>query len=103
MLLDHNQVGYGRTTASIYSVRPLPGAPVSLPLTWQKVESESITPRQFTIKTLPERIAELGDLAERLTLRHKNFPTCNVSAESNAAVSYPTYLGSVDVAPQSSQ
>ena len=64
MLLDHNQVGYGRTTASVYSVRPLSGAPVSAPLTWEEVDSGQITPGQFTIKTMPERLASLGDLAE---------------------------------------
>ncbi len=63
VLLDHNQVGFGRTTASIYSVRPLPGAPVSAPLLWSEVGSGEITPGQFTIKTIPERLEQYGDLA----------------------------------------
>ena len=66
VLLDHNQIGYGRTTASIYSVRPLPGAPVSAPVTWEEVAS-GVTPQQFSIKTLPERLNTLGDLAVGLT------------------------------------
>ena len=66
VLLDHNQVGYGRTTASIYSVRPLPGAPVSAPVSWDEVES-GVTPRQFNINNLPERLASLGDVAAGLT------------------------------------
>ena len=74
VLLDHNQVGFGRTTASIYSVRPLPGAPVSAPLTWQELESGSIKPRQFTIKTLPDRLAKLGDLAEGLNSSVQELP-----------------------------
>lgn len=67
VLLDHNQVGYGRTTASIYSVRPLPGAPVSAPLTWDEVASGNITPGQFTIKTMPDRLSSIGDVAGGLT------------------------------------
>ena len=63
VLLDHNQVGYGRTTASIYSVRPLPGAPVSTPLLWEEVQRGDISPDQFTIKTVPDRIDAMGDLA----------------------------------------
>ena len=66
VLLDHVQVGYGRTTASIYSVRPLPGAPVSTPLSWEEVEEGEITPDLFTIKTLPDRLASVGDLAANL-------------------------------------
>ena len=67
VLLDHNQIGYGRTTASIYSVRPLPGAPVSAPLTWDEVASGSITPGEFTINTMPDRLGSMGDVAVRLT------------------------------------
>ena len=66
VLLDHNQVGHGRTTASIYSVRPVPGAQVSTPLTWDEVEEGKITPDQFTIRNLPDRVASLGDLAAGL-------------------------------------
>ena len=73
VLLDHNQVGYGRTTASIYSVRPLPGAPVSAPVTWDEVES-GITPQQFTINNLPERLASKGDVAAGLTSTAQTLP-----------------------------
>jgi bifunctional non-homologous end joining protein LigD len=74
VLLDHNQVGYGRTTASIYSVRPLPGAPVSAPLLWSEVESGEITPGQFTIKTLPERLGKMGDLAAAVNGTEQRLP-----------------------------
>lgn len=63
VLLDYNQVGYGRTTASIYSVRPYPGAPVSTPLTWEEVEGAKVAPNQFTIRDLPDRLSRLGDVA----------------------------------------
>ncbi len=74
VLLDHNQVGYGRTTASIYSVRPMPGATVSAPLTWQEVESGEITPDQFTISTLPERVSVMGDVAASLLSSSQRLP-----------------------------
>ena len=74
VLLDHNQVGYGRTTASIYSVRPLPSAPVSTPLTWEEVESGEITPDLFTINTLPDRLASMGDLAANLIDSSQRLP-----------------------------
>ena len=66
VLLDHNQIGYGRTTASIYSVRPLPGAPVSAPVTWEEVNSGILSINQFTIQTMPERIGRMGDVASGL-------------------------------------
>ena len=73
VLLDHNQIGFGRTTASIYSVRPQAGAPVSAPVTWEEVET-GVSPQQFNISNLPERLAEIGDLAagvsEGQTLPH---------------------------------
>ena len=74
VLLDHNQVGYGRTTASIYSVRPLPGAPISTPLTWEEVEEGKITPDLFTIKTLPDRLDSLGDIAAGLVGSAQKLP-----------------------------
>ena len=74
VLLDHNQVGFGRTTASIYSVRPLPGAPVSTPVQWSEVEEGGLTPSRFTIKTLPERLGAMGDLAAGLNETRQRLP-----------------------------
>ena len=50
----------GKTIASVYSVRPRPGAPVSTPLLWD--ELERVTPDDFTIATLWERLSRYGDL-----------------------------------------
>ena len=60
IFLDHNQNVRGKNMASIYSLRPLPGAPVSTPLGWD--ELDDIYPTLFTIDTVPERVQELGDL-----------------------------------------
>ncbi len=74
VLLDHNQVGYGRTTASIYSVRPLPGAPVSAPVTWEEVNSGNLSTNQFTIQTMPERVERMGDVAAGLINQPQRLP-----------------------------
>jgi bifunctional non-homologous end joining protein LigD len=59
VFLDYNQNAKDRTTASAYSVRPLPDARVSAPLQWQEVSD--CDPADFTILTMPKRFAELGD------------------------------------------
>lgn len=61
VLVDYNQNAWGRTLASVYSVRAKPGASVSTPVTWEEVE-QGITIEQFTLRDVPSRVAELGDL-----------------------------------------
>jgi bifunctional non-homologous end joining protein LigD len=63
VLVDHRQNGHGKTIASVYSVRPKPGAPVSTPLHWQEL-TEHVRPRDFTMQVALERIARYGDLFE---------------------------------------
>jgi bifunctional non-homologous end joining protein LigD len=63
VLIDHRQNGHGKTIASVYSVRPKPGAPVSTPLHWDEL-TEQIRPRDFTMAVALERVARLGDLFE---------------------------------------
>jgi bifunctional non-homologous end joining protein LigD len=63
VLLDHRQNGWGKTIASVYSVRPKPGAPVSTPLRWEEL-TEDVVPRDFTMARVLERIAAHGDLFE---------------------------------------
>jgi bifunctional non-homologous end joining protein LigD len=59
--VDANQNGYGKTIASVYSVRPVPGASVSTPLRWEEVD-EGLDPSRFTIAAVAARVAEDGDL-----------------------------------------
>jgi len=63
VLVDHRQNGHGKTIASVYSVRPRPGAPVSTPLAWNEL-TEDVRPRDFTMSVAVERIERLGDLFE---------------------------------------
>jgi bifunctional non-homologous end joining protein LigD len=59
VFLDYNQNAKDRTTCSVYSVRPLPDARVSMPLHWNEVTE--CDPADFTILTAPKRFAEIGD------------------------------------------
>jgi bifunctional non-homologous end joining protein LigD len=59
VFVDFNQNAKDRTVASAYSVRPLPDARVSTPLSWDEVRSTR--PEQFTVRTVPERFAAVGD------------------------------------------
>ena len=61
VLVDYNQNAWGRTLASIYSVRPRPEASVSTPVTWAEVE-RGIRIEDFTLNNVPARVAKLGDL-----------------------------------------
>jgi len=63
VLVDHRQNGHGKTIASVYSVRPKPGAPVSTPLRWEEL-SERIRPRDFGRREALDRVAKHGDLFE---------------------------------------
>jgi bifunctional non-homologous end joining protein LigD len=61
VLIDSNQNGEGKTIASVYSVRPREGAPVSTPLRWEEVTDE-LDPRYFTMEVVLGRIERDGDL-----------------------------------------
>jgi bifunctional non-homologous end joining protein LigD len=59
--IDYVQNGHGRLLVAPYSVRPLPGAPVSTPIRWSEV-NDDLDIRKFTIRTVPKRLAKMkGD------------------------------------------
>lgn len=59
VFVDFNQMARDRTMASAYSPRPLPHAPVSCPVTWDEVAD--VDPAALTVRTVPQRLAEVGD------------------------------------------
>jgi bifunctional non-homologous end joining protein LigD len=61
VLVDYNQNAWGRTLASIYSVRPRPQAPVSTPVSWRELD-KPVRIEDFRIDNVRRRIATLGDL-----------------------------------------
>ncbi|MEU4688100.1 non-homologous end-joining DNA ligase [Actinoplanes sp. NPDC023714] len=60
LFIDYNQNARDHTIASAYSVRGVPSATVSTPVTWDEIAD--VEPRDLTIRTVPARFAELGDL-----------------------------------------
>jgi len=59
--VDFNQNAWGRTLASVYSVRPRPRAPVSTPVTWEELAGPMAID-DFRIDNVPARVKRLGDL-----------------------------------------
>jgi bifunctional non-homologous end joining protein LigD len=51
---------YAQTAVAPYAVRARPGAPVAAPLNWEELDDDQLSPRRFTIATLPGRVAELA-------------------------------------------
>ena len=68
VLVDYNQNAWGRTLASIYSVRPRPDATVSTPVTWKELE-EGVRMEDFTLLNVPARVGAIGDLWKPLLAR----------------------------------
>lgn len=72
VLIDYNQNSWGRTLASIYSVRPGPRASVSTPVTWSELEGR-IEIDDFRMDNVPERIRKVGDLWKPLLAKRGRF------------------------------
>ncbi|HEX5874700.1 MAG TPA: non-homologous end-joining DNA ligase [Pyrinomonadaceae bacterium] len=62
ILVDTGRNGYSATFAATYTVRAKPGAPVSAPCTWEELESGEVGPKTFTLRSMAQRIASVGDL-----------------------------------------
>ena len=72
VLVDYNQNAWGRTLASVYSVRPTPKATVSAPVSWKEIE-RGFHLRDFTLRNMSARVTEMGDLFSPLLLDKKRF------------------------------
>jgi len=60
--LDFTQNAINRTLVAPYSARPAPGGPVSVPILWEELDDPDLAPDRWTVRTLPERLASVGDL-----------------------------------------
>ena len=72
ILVDTGRNGYSATFAAAYAVRAKPGAPVSAPCTWEEIERGEVAPRTFTLRTMADRIAKVGDLWSDLRKRARS-------------------------------
>jgi bifunctional non-homologous end joining protein LigD len=59
--LDYTQNAINRTLVAPYSARAKPGAPVSVPITWDELDDPDLRPDRWTIATVVERVAAAGD------------------------------------------
>ena len=72
VLVDYNQNAWGRTLASIYSVRPRPEATVSTPVTWKEID-RGVRIEDFTVRNVRARLAQVHDLWAPLTRARGRF------------------------------
>ena len=77
VLVDYNQNAWGRTLASVYSVRPRPVPGVSTPVTWDEIE-RGVTIEDFRIDNVPDRVRDAGDLWKPLLAKSGRFRLADV-------------------------
>ncbi len=77
VLVDYNQNAWGRTLASVYSVRPKRFAGVSTPVTWEEVE-RGFEVADFRLENVPARVRRLGDLWKPLLAARGRFRMADV-------------------------
>jgi bifunctional non-homologous end joining protein LigD len=85
VLVDYNQNAWGRTLASIYSVRPRSRAPVSMPVTWKEVEA-GVQIEDFRLDNAPARLAQVGDLWAPLLASKGRFRLDRLLGATGAAI-----------------
>lgn len=72
--LDYTQNAPIKTLVAPYAVRPRPGAPCSAPIGWDELDDPELTPDRWTIRTLPDRVASIGDLFAAAQTDHQALP-----------------------------
>ena len=72
VLVDYNQNSWGKTLASVYSVRPNPKAAVSTPVTWEEAE-RGFEIEEFRMENVPSRVRRIGDLWKPLLSSRRRF------------------------------
>ncbi len=72
--LDYTQNAAIKTLVAPYSVRPRRGAPVSAPMRWDELDDPELRPDRWTIRSMPARVTELGDLWARLQADRQVLP-----------------------------
>jgi bifunctional non-homologous end joining protein LigD len=73
LYLDCMQNGYGKTMVAPYSLRAIAGAPVSAPLKWSEI-TKKLDPLKFNLRTMPNRLAKVGDLFEAVFRERARLP-----------------------------
>ena len=72
ILVDTGRNGYSATWAAPYAVRARRGAPVSAPCTWDEIKNGDVLPQTVTLRSMPARLAEMGDLWADMRRRRRS-------------------------------
>jgi bifunctional non-homologous end joining protein LigD len=72
--LDHTQNAVNKTLVAPYSPRAAAGAPVSTPISWDELDDPGLRPDRWTVRSLPDRVAERGDLFRGALLTRQTLP-----------------------------
>ena len=72
--LDYTQNAINKTLVAPYSPRPAAGAPVSAPITWEELDDPELAPDRWTIRTILERVATVGDPMAPVLAGHQRLP-----------------------------
>jgi bifunctional non-homologous end joining protein LigD len=72
--LDYTQNAINKTLVSPFSTRPAPGAPVSVPITWDELDDPDLAPDRWTVHTLLDRLDRVGDPLASLIGRRQTLP-----------------------------
>jgi bifunctional non-homologous end joining protein LigD len=72
--LDYTQNVKNKTLVAPYSPRPRPGAPVSVPIEWDELDDPDLRPDRWTIRTVTDRLADVGDPFDRLVGMEQRLP-----------------------------
>ncbi len=73
--LDYTQNAINKTLVAPFSARPAPGAPVSVPIRWEDLDDPDLRPDRWTIRTVLDRMAEVGDPLAPLVGRPQQLPS----------------------------
>ena len=72
--LDYTQNAVNKTLVAPFSARPAPGAPVSVPITWDELDDRALRPDRWTIRTVGKRLAEVVDPLRDLVGMQQSLP-----------------------------
>jgi bifunctional non-homologous end joining protein LigD len=73
--LDYTQNIANKTLVAPWSVRPRPGAPVSVPISWAELDDPDLTPARWTVRDVPDRVREAGDPLAALVGQAQRLPS----------------------------
>ena len=75
IFVDVNRINYAQHAVAAYGVRPLPGAPVAMPIHWEELSDRALRPDRWTVASGPDRLAAEGDAWKAIARRARGLPS----------------------------